>query len=246
MSLSLAAASHRAARGIDARQVVPTAISFGPFTLYPSARFLERHGARLAVGSRALDILIVLTEHAGEVVSHKELLRRVWRGLVVTPSNLRVHIAGLRRTLCEGVGSARHIANVPGQGYCFVAPIRRLKFKELNLAAHEPSEPTPPLPDPHLDSTKGQPSTLSVALTGLAPTLCDAEACESDFPAWQIRSAVAELCAVVRKVLDDGRGTWDTRRRNSAGDRVNGDSRRRQRKPPLTRSKSRPSHQERG
>jgi len=44
-------------------------ISFGPFRLYPTARVIERDGARLALGSRALDILIVLADRAGEVVS---------------------------------------------------------------------------------------------------------------------------------------------------------------------------------
>jgi predicted ATPase/DNA-binding winged helix-turn-helix (wHTH) protein len=96
--------------------------SFGPFRLLPAARALEKAGVRLELGDRALDILLVLVERAGEVVSHKELMARVWRGLVVDPGNLRVHVAGLRKALGE---SDRYIANVPGQGYCFVAPVRR-------------------------------------------------------------------------------------------------------------------------
>lgn len=96
--------------------------SFGPFRLFPGARAIEKDGVRLALGDRALDILTVLVEHAGEVVSHKELISRVWRGLVVEPGNLRVHIASLRKTLGE---TERYIANVPGQGYCFVGQITR-------------------------------------------------------------------------------------------------------------------------
>ena len=76
-------------------------VSFGPFRLYPGARLIERDGARLALGSRALDILIVLVDRAGEVVSHRELTQRVWRELVVSPSSLRVHISGLRKALGE-------------------------------------------------------------------------------------------------------------------------------------------------
>lgn len=97
-------------------------ISFGPFRLYPAARVIERDGARLALGSRAFDVLIVLAERAGEVVRHRELTERVWRGLVVEPGTLRVHISGLRKAL--GGGNSQYIANVPGQGYCFVAPIQ--------------------------------------------------------------------------------------------------------------------------
>ena len=125
-------------------------ISFGPFRLYPAARVIERDGARLAVGSRALDILIVLTERAGEVVSHKELIQRVWRSLVVSPSSLRVHVAGLRKALGEGEGEgeSQYVANVPGQGYCFVAPIRRLDSDELGASAPDLLVPDPQPPPP--------------------------------------------------------------------------------------------------
>jgi DNA-binding winged helix-turn-helix (wHTH) protein len=53
----------------------------------------------LALGNRALDIPTVLVERAGEVVSHRDLIARVWRGLVVDPSNLRVHMNGLHKAL---------------------------------------------------------------------------------------------------------------------------------------------------
>jgi predicted ATPase/DNA-binding winged helix-turn-helix (wHTH) protein len=110
-------------------------ISFGPYRLLPAARTLEKDSIPIALGDRALDILLVLTERAGQVVSHRELLARVWRDLVVDPSNLRVHINGLRRVLGQGHddgndngdsdGKERYIANVVGQGYSFVAPVRR-------------------------------------------------------------------------------------------------------------------------
>jgi len=82
---------------------------------------LESDGMAVELGSRALDILMVLVEHAGQVVSHKELMARVWRGLVVDPGNLRVHVMRLRKALDDG---RTYIRNIPGQGYSFVAPIR--------------------------------------------------------------------------------------------------------------------------
>ena len=100
-------------------------VSFGPFRLFPAARAFEKSGVPLALGNRALDILMVLVEHAGEVVTHRELIARAWRGLVVDPSNLRVHMTALRRALGDGDEKARYIANVTGQGYCFVAPVAR-------------------------------------------------------------------------------------------------------------------------
>jgi DNA-binding winged helix-turn-helix (wHTH) protein len=100
-------------------------VSFGQFCLYPTARVLHRGGAPVELGSRALDLLIALVERAGEVVDHRELIARAWRGLVVESGNLRVQMSYLRRCLGDGEQGARYIANVPGQGYSFVAPVRR-------------------------------------------------------------------------------------------------------------------------
>jgi DNA-binding winged helix-turn-helix (wHTH) protein len=75
------------------------------------------------LGSRALDILTMLVEHAGELVSRDELTTRVWPDTFVEESSLRVHIAGLRRALGDGQAGNRYVANIPGRGYRFVAPV---------------------------------------------------------------------------------------------------------------------------
>lgn len=80
------------------------------------------------IGSRAIDILIVLLESAGRHVSNRELVARVWRDVVVEDSSLRVNIALLRRILGDAKDGARYVANIPGQGYCFVAPISRTHY----------------------------------------------------------------------------------------------------------------------
>jgi predicted ATPase/DNA-binding winged helix-turn-helix (wHTH) protein len=100
-------------------------ISFGPFQLYASGRRLLKNEVPVNIGSRSLDILIALVERAGEVVGKKELIAHVWPGLVVEESSLRTHVAGLRKALGDGREGARYVANVPGRGYCFVAPIVR-------------------------------------------------------------------------------------------------------------------------
>ncbi len=76
----------------------------------------------MALGSRALDLLALLLERAGETLSKDELIASVWPGLHVTDVSLRVHIAAIRKALGEGAG-ARFISNVPGRGYAFVAPV---------------------------------------------------------------------------------------------------------------------------
>lgn len=97
--------------------------TFGPFRLSPVARVIERDGVPLALGDRALDILIALVARAGEVVSHRDLIAHVWRDLVVSPGTLRVHMSSLRKALGDGNSGARYIENVTGLGYSFVAQI---------------------------------------------------------------------------------------------------------------------------
>ncbi len=99
-------------------------LSFGPYRLYPDSRLIEKDGVRMKLGSRALDILIVLARHSGNVVSAKELITRIWRGVIVSPGALRVQMNGLRKALGDGRNGVRYISNVTGLGYCFVAPIR--------------------------------------------------------------------------------------------------------------------------
>ncbi|OLS61276.1 ATP-binding protein [Pseudomonas putida] len=96
------------------------ALRFDRFIVHTGQRLLLADGQPLRLGGRALEILLVLLEHAGAVVDKQTLLARVWPGSVVEEINLRVHIAALRRALGDGF-----IVNLPGQGYCFVAPVRR-------------------------------------------------------------------------------------------------------------------------
>jgi DNA-binding winged helix-turn-helix (wHTH) protein len=99
-------------------------ISFGPFCLLP-AQFLLLEGDKpVSLGSRALEILIVLLERSGELVTKQELMARVWPNIFVEPANLTVHISALRRALRDGRGGNRFIINIPGRGYRFVAPSR--------------------------------------------------------------------------------------------------------------------------
>src|SRR6267142_3601755 len=99
--------------------------SFGPFRLIEAERLLMKEDGPVSVGGRALDILIVLIERAGDVVCRRELIDRVWPDVIVEEANLRVHVAGLRKALGDGRDGARYVANVPGRGYCFVAPVIR-------------------------------------------------------------------------------------------------------------------------
>ncbi|MEO5880897.1 MAG: winged helix-turn-helix domain-containing protein [Caldimonas sp.] len=75
-------------------------------------------GERVAIGTRALDVLAALVERRERVVTKLELLDLAWPGLVVEENNLPVQIGSLRKLL-----GAKVIATVPGRGYRFVAEV---------------------------------------------------------------------------------------------------------------------------
>ena len=102
---------------------VKNAFMFGPFNLSVAQRLLKKGEETVPIGGRALDLLIVLAERAGEVISHKELIARAWPDVTVEEANLRGQIAVLRRMLGDGLDGARYISNVAGRGYCFVAAV---------------------------------------------------------------------------------------------------------------------------
>jgi predicted ATPase/DNA-binding winged helix-turn-helix (wHTH) protein len=102
------------------------AIAFGPFRLFPERELLLEGEKPLRVGSRALEILKVLLEKSGTLISKEDLVARVWPNTFVEEGNLRVHVAALRRALGDGQSGNRYIATVPGRGYRFVAKISHM------------------------------------------------------------------------------------------------------------------------
>jgi predicted ATPase/DNA-binding winged helix-turn-helix (wHTH) protein len=104
----------------DATQASETVLAFNSFRFFPARRMLYEQDRLLRLGSRAVDILHVLLERAGETVTKDQLIARAWPDTVVEEGNLRVHVAALRKTLGE-----RHIENVVGRGYCFITPVVR-------------------------------------------------------------------------------------------------------------------------
>jgi predicted ATPase/DNA-binding winged helix-turn-helix (wHTH) protein len=104
----------------DAAEASETVLAFNSFRFFPARRMLYEQDRLLRLGSRAIDILHVLLERAGETVTKDQLIARAWPDTVVEEGNLRVHVAALRKTLGD-----RHIENVVGRGYCFITPVVR-------------------------------------------------------------------------------------------------------------------------
>jgi DNA-binding winged helix-turn-helix (wHTH) protein len=130
-----------------------TAILFGPFRLLPAQRLLLEGNEPVRIGSRALEVLIVLVEQHGELVSKKVLMARVWPDTTVVEANLSVHVAALRRALRDGLDGNRYLVNMPGRGYRFVAPV----------AIAEDSEPVAPM-EPPTNSLHNLPKPLTPSI----------------------------------------------------------------------------------
>jgi TolB-like protein/DNA-binding winged helix-turn-helix (wHTH) protein len=96
--------------------------------------------APVAIGSRGLDILGVLIERAGEIVSKDEIIAAVWPGTVVEDSNLTVQISALRRVLDQGRPNGRCIQTVPGRGYRFAAAVTHADSEAPSVVSPIPPE----------------------------------------------------------------------------------------------------------
>lgn len=98
--------------------------SFGPFVLIPDRQLLLREDATVRLGTRALDVLTILVQRAGEVIDKQELISLVWRDTFVDESNLKVNIAAMGRALDEDRDSQSRIATVIGRGYRFIESVQ--------------------------------------------------------------------------------------------------------------------------
>jgi len=102
---------------------VPSAILFGRFRLILNTRELLADGVPVAIGNRATEVLMVLIEARGMLVTKEQLLSRVWSRMTVEENNLQFQISTLRKALGKDRG---FIKTVPRRGYRFVAQISTL------------------------------------------------------------------------------------------------------------------------
>ncbi|HEU4653220.1 MAG TPA: winged helix-turn-helix domain-containing protein, partial [Steroidobacteraceae bacterium] len=91
--------------------------SFGEFSLDATKRLLYRNGELVKVRPKLLDLLILLVQHKGAVVSNDEIIRHVWPTTVVEESGLTRNVSLLRK--CLGCVGGKYIENVPRRGYRF-------------------------------------------------------------------------------------------------------------------------------
>ena len=101
---------------------------FGPFRLGTRGAGLSRLGddgtwKPVAIGSRALELLLLLLRRHGEVLSREEIMDAVWPNVAVEESNLTVQISALRRALDPSHAGAGCIQTISGRGYRFLPTV---------------------------------------------------------------------------------------------------------------------------
>src|SRR5690606_10566286 len=88
-----------------------------------------------------MDVLAYLALHAGEVVSHEDLLERFWHGTFTSDHAVHKVIAELRSALGDNAHSPLYIKTTPKRGYSVIAEVQL-----ESPAAPLPATASPPVP----------------------------------------------------------------------------------------------------
>jgi DNA-binding winged helix-turn-helix (wHTH) protein len=96
-------------------------LEFGRFRVLLRRRQLLADGVPVELGTRAFDLLMVLLEAEGALVTKEELISRVWPSVVVSAENLKFQVSALRKAL----GADRDLIRTEfGRGYRFIGVLR--------------------------------------------------------------------------------------------------------------------------
>jgi TolB-like protein/DNA-binding winged helix-turn-helix (wHTH) protein/Flp pilus assembly protein TadD len=107
------------------RSTVPESIRFGPFEVSPYPGELRKHGIRLKVSGQAIEVLLILLESPGRIVSREELQRKLWPGTNFGDfyHGLNAAVNRLREVLGDSATQPKFIETVPRHGYRFIGEI---------------------------------------------------------------------------------------------------------------------------
>lgn len=98
---------------------------FGDFELDLDAFELRRRGESLKLERRPLDLLALLVQNAGRLVSREEIIAALWPPKIIIDfdSGLNTLVRKVRNVLDDSSEEPKFIETVPGRGYRFVAPV---------------------------------------------------------------------------------------------------------------------------
>jgi Tol biopolymer transport system component/DNA-binding winged helix-turn-helix (wHTH) protein len=100
-------------------------VRFGPFEANLSTQELQKFGARLRVPNQSFQVLALLVERPGQLVTRDELRQKLWRSdtFVEYDQGLNAAVNRLRDVLGDSAGRPRYIETLPRRGYRFLAKI---------------------------------------------------------------------------------------------------------------------------
>ena len=129
---------------MSAPSLLPGSYDFGPFHVDAPAGQLRKHQTKVRLAGQPFEILLMLLERPGQVVTREEIQRRLWpnQTFVDFENSLNKSINKLRQALADSAEEPVYIETLPRRGYRFVG----------SLVLPKPEKPN------------GQPQTLAPAL----------------------------------------------------------------------------------
>src|SRR5208337_4040275 len=105
---------------------------FGSFDVDLQSGEVRRSGVKIKLQEQPFQILALLLERAGEVVSREELQRKLWTAdtFVDFDNGLNIAVKKLRVALGDDAEAPRYIETLPRRGYRFLAPVEHRPVTE--------------------------------------------------------------------------------------------------------------------
>ena len=101
----------------------PQSFRLGDWLVQPSLNTLSRGDTVVRIRPKTMDVLVVLAEHAGKVLSKEAIIDRVWAKKFLADTALFRTIFELREALGDEVHGSRYVETIPKRGYRVVVPV---------------------------------------------------------------------------------------------------------------------------
>lgn len=118
---------------------------FGEFMLDAQNRVLKRGAEAVPLTRKAFDVLLLLVQNAGSIVTKEELMKEVWPDSFVEDSNLTQTVFMIRKALNETTDQ-RYILTLQGQGYRFLVAVNEAG-SDTEIENHLPMPTLPIAPE---------------------------------------------------------------------------------------------------
>lgn len=113
-------------------------VRFGVFELDLRAGELRKHGLKIKLQDQPFQILVMLLEHPGQVVTREQLHQKLWNEgtFVDFEHGLNAAIQRLRQALGDSADNPRFVQTLARHGYRFLAPVERIVNQTSTTIQH--------------------------------------------------------------------------------------------------------------